>query len=142
MGGPRLRRLRAQSECRLLGSCGVAGTVSTDLTQPQVCTDTAPFSSVFASLSPSGDRLAGSAGASDLRTRCPGPMIGGQASVWSATARASGLRHRVFTIQLGPRGPLAEDGYVISPGGHLSVTVRRGRVSQSTSMAPAGVSLP
>jgi hypothetical protein len=113
-----------------------AGTVSSDLTQPQPCTDVAPFVGAFLTLSLSGDRLAGSGGASALRTRCPGPMIGGQASLWSVRAPARGLRHRTFTIEVGPSGPLAEDGYTASPDGHLSVTVRRGPLSQSINVAP------
>ena len=119
-----------------------AGSVSTALTQPQACTDTAPFSGASLSLSLSGGRLAGSGSASALRTRCPGPVIGGENPLWSATAPARGLRHRTFTIEVGPRAMGAEDGYTFSLDGHLSVTVRRGPVSQSVILAPAGVALP
>jgi hypothetical protein len=116
-----------------------AGSVSTDLTQPQACTDTAPLTGASLSLSLSGDRLAGSAGANALRTRCPGPMIGGQTSPWPATAPARALRHRAFTIEAGPGGqPHADDGYTFSLDGHLSVTLRSGRISQTVSLAPAG----
>ena len=48
------------------------------------------------------------------------------------------LGRRTFTVRLHAGGPLVDDGYSISPRGGFSVTIRRGRISQSFSTEPTG----
>jgi hypothetical protein len=115
-----------------------AGTVTAALNQAGVCTDTAPLGNLglALALAVGRDRAAGSGESSPWRTRCPGPMIGGQASVWSATFPAQALARRSFTIEARSAGSLSEDGYTISLHGRVSVTVRRGRLSENVIVEP------
>ncbi len=116
-----------------------AGSVSADIAQAGLCTDTAPSIGVFASLTSHRGLLRGTGGSGPWRTRCPGPEIGDQENVpLFAAAPTGALSRPTFTISLRARGTVDEDGYTASLHGDVSVVVRRGRLSQSVNVQPVG----
>lgn len=92
----------------------------------------APTEGVALALGIRGNVLAGSGEPSGWRTRCPGPMLGGLTLALSVLPiRRAELGHKTFTLHVRARGSLTDDGYLISPHGALSVTISRGRLTQS-----------
>jgi hypothetical protein len=120
---------------------GPAATVTAELNQSGVsCVDSASTGPLSVVLTPHGGALLARAIAlGTWRTRCPGPMVGVQNPLLFATPLPlAALGRRTFTIRLRASGPFADDGYSISPQGRLSVTVRRGRLTQTISTQPTG----
>jgi hypothetical protein len=70
------------------------------------------------------------------RTRCPGPTLRDTQPLLGAPLDRTVLRHREFTIQLRGRAMTSDDGYEIVTRGHLSLVLRRGRITQQVSTAP------
>jgi len=122
-----------------LGEDWSMGQGTADLTQSGTCTDSAPGPLVFLDLLSNHGELTGAAHVSSWRTRCPGPSLtNGNAPLLSAALPLRALRQRTFTIGLRPAGVLDDDGYTLSVHGHLSVVVRRGRISQTVNTEPSG----
>ncbi len=115
-----------------------AGTVDTNLTQPSACSDAAPLDQLFVSVIPAGGASGGFFGSSPWRTRCPGPMVPGQAQLPLASPRLRAIGPRAFGVVLRPVGPLSDDGYTLTLHGHLSLLLRRGRISQQVFTEPTG----
>ncbi len=72
-----------------------------------------------------------------LRTRCPGPGLGGAGGSGGGILAAGAtplrdLARRQFSIAVPGTGTLSDDGYTERLTGSLSLTFRRGRVSQRT----------
>lgn len=121
---------------------GVFGTVDwvqgvrADMSQDgSICTDTAPTGGVGVALG-FGGRLGGFIG--PWKTRCPGPVLANAQPLVGAPLDRSVLGHREFTVQLRGKGTLADDGYAIRARGRMSLVLRRGRITQQVSVAPAG----
>lgn len=122
-----------------VGAYWSMGPATAELNQSGTCTDSAPGPIVFVDLLPNHGELKGSANTSSWRTRCPGPSLtDGSAPLLTAALPRHALRQRTFTIGLRPAGAIEDDGYTMSVHGHLSVVVRRGRISQSVSTTPTG----
>jgi hypothetical protein len=120
---------------------GVFGTISwlqdvhANVSQAgSVCTDAAVTGGIAVPLG-FGGRLRGFVG--PLRTRCPGPSLANAQPLLGAPLSRSALGHRQFTIQVGGSGTSSDDGYEIRVRGHLSLVLRRGRITQQVSSEPA-----
>jgi hypothetical protein len=114
------------------------GRVVEDVGQAGACRNSAPGNEIFLELGgsrPAGS-LRGSASGPAWRTRCPGPDVSEQSPAFDAALPQSALARPVFTIGLRPAAALEDDGYVMTPTGHLSVVVRRGPVSQQVLTQP------
>ena len=110
---------------RVRASLGQAGSV---------CSDTALTGGITVPLG-FGSPLGGFSGS--WRTRCPGPSLGNAQSLVGAPLDRSMLGQREFTIQLRGTGTSSDDGYVTHAHGHLSLVLRRGRITQQVSSEPA-----
>jgi hypothetical protein len=103
------------------------------------CTDSAPGGAMFMNLTSGGGVLTGFAGTTSWRTRCPGPILNSQGNpLLAASVPRDALRHRTFTIGLRPSRPVEDDGYTLTVQGHMSLTVRGGRITQHVITQPAG----
>lgn len=94
------------------------------------------------SLATAQRRLVVSLATTSLRSACPGPFLNFPQTVAVPVARGSvplvKLRHRSFTVRLhAVPGVLADDGYRTRMSGTVSITVRRGRLSQRIYRWPA-----
>ena len=116
------------------------GPATADLTQSgATCTDAAPGGAMFMNLTSGRGGLTGFAGTTSWRTRCPGPILNSQGTPLLAAAVArDALTRRTFTIGLRPSGPVEDDGYTLTVQGHMSLVVRRGRITQHVITQPAG----
>lgn len=117
-----------------------ADTVSAALSQSgDTCVDTAPTAGVAFALQTRGNALVGFGSPNSWRTRCPGPMLSGLTRALSVLSipRAA-LGHKTFTMHARAGGSLSDDGYSISPFGALSLTIGRGRLTQSVFPEPTG----
>lgn len=118
------------------------GHVTTQVTQSGLtCTDTAADGGFAGALAiPAGsEKLTGTvSSAGSWRTRCPGPSLTNEVPLLSASAPAGVLRHPRLKITLRAGAPFGDDGYVASPGGRLSLVLRRGRISQVVAVLPTG----
>jgi hypothetical protein len=65
--------------------------------------------------------------ADPLRTRCPGPELGSQHQLTSASLPLSVLRHPSFTVKLGG-GSSSNDPYQVTTRSTLTITLRRTKV--------------
>jgi len=121
---------------------GIAVSGTVDWAQPvraemsqagSLCTDTAASGGVAIQLG-----LGGVFGgfAQTWRTRCPGPSLGDKQPILSGPLDRSVLDRRQFRLQVGGRGTSSDDGYVIRAHGHLSLVLRRGRITQQVSAEP------
>ena len=115
-----------------------AGSVDTNLTQPSACSDSAPLGQLFVSLIAAGGASGGLFGSSPWRTRCPGPMVPGQAQPLAASSRLRVIGPRAFSVTFRPVGSLGDDGYTLTLHGHLSLVLRRGRIVQQVVAEPVG----
>jgi hypothetical protein len=112
--------------------------IESNLTEPGACSDDAPLGQLFVSLQPAVRASGGFFDSSPWRTRCPGPMVPGQVQLLSARARLRMMGPREFGITFGPVGSLTDDGYTLTVHGHLSLVLRRGRISQQVVAEPTG----
>jgi hypothetical protein len=121
---------------------GIAVSGTVDWAQPvraemsqagSLCTDTAASGGVAIQLG-----LGGVSGgfAQTWRTRCPGPSLGDKQPILSGPLDRSALDRRQFRLQVGGSGTSSDDGYVIRAHGHLSLVLRRGRITQQVSAEP------
>jgi hypothetical protein len=82
----------------------------------------------------SGRRLAASLySAGSLRGACPGPFLGGLtygATLATGSLPVSALGTRTVTLRLHAGRSLSDDGYTIRTSGTLTVTLRRGAITQ------------
>ena len=115
-----------------------SGRINANLTQPSACSDAAPLGQLYVSLQPAAGASGGFFGSSPWRTRCPGPMVPGQVQLLSARARLRMMGPREFGVTFRPVGSLTDDGYTLTLHGHLSLVLRRGRISQQVVTEPAG----
>jgi hypothetical protein len=114
------------------------GPVTESVSQSGTCTDSSGAAQMFLAMPARGTVLRGSAGWGGARTRCPGPSTANQNPVLSAVLARSALGRRELTITLRPAGSLVDDGYTASLRGHLTLTLRRGRIRQQVFAAPVG----
>ncbi len=115
------------------------GTVVTRLTQPGACADSGALGGGFVVLQVQGATALASYGPlAPPRTRCPGPVISSSEALAVGRLPLRGLARHVFTIALGAAPSLHDDGYSATLRGHLSLTLRRGHLSQRFSTQPAG----
>jgi hypothetical protein len=123
------------------------GTVTASLHQSRACSDTAPLGPGLVSLGLTRHRVVAgylpfgipSFGSTETyRTRCPGPAVQVADSLAVGTVPRRRLKQRKFTIQLHGGGTLQDEGYDITPGGTLTLELRRGRISQQVQLLPAG----
>ena len=124
---------------RVFGDVGWSpgGTATVDLTQPRFCTDSALLGGGQVVLAPRGARLAATyTSALPPRTRCPGPMIAEGQTLASGGASLSVFRHRTFTLTLLGGPAFQDDGYTATTRGQLSLTLRRGQISQQVATQP------
>jgi hypothetical protein len=84
-----------------------------------------------------GGRWSGYASSGPWRTRCPGPLVGGENQLLRIAARTRSARARTFTIDLRPAGRREDDGYPISLHGRLALKLRGGRIIQRVFSEPA-----
>jgi hypothetical protein len=76
---------------------------------------------------------------SDLfRTRCPGP-IGPQAQLPGAFESGKTLRSRISVIAFTRAQPFSDDGYTGTIAPHLTITLRRGKVTSHFEKLPKGL---
>ena len=115
-----------------------AGRVNASLTQPSACSDAAPLGQLYVSLQPAAGASGGYFGSSPWRTRCPGPMVPGQVQPLSARVRLRMMGPREFGVTFRPVGSLTDDGYTLTLHGHLSLVLRRGRITQQVLTEPVG----
>jgi hypothetical protein len=115
-----------------------SGRINANLTQPSACSDAAPLGQLYVSLQPAAGASGGFFGSSPWRTRCPGPMVPGQVQLLSARARLRMMGPREFGVTFRPVGSLTDDGYTFTLHGHLSLVLRRGRITQQVVTEPAG----
>lgn len=121
-----------------VGGNWMTGPATAELNQSGTCTDTAPGGLMFLQLAAGHGELKGFADTSSWRTRCPGPDLNANDNpLLDAVLPRSALGRRTFTIRLRPAGAVADDGYTVTLHGRLSLVVRRGRISQSVTTAPA-----
>jgi hypothetical protein len=114
--------------------------VSAHLSQAgAACIDAAATGRMAVGLQAVGRRLRGSVLAvGSWRTRCPGPEFAAGAPLLSASVPMVALGRRRFTIGLRSGGRFNDDGYVLTPYGHLSVVLRRGGITQQVMSQPVG----
>jgi hypothetical protein len=121
-----------------------AGTMTSSVHQATACADTAPAGSGSLSLASGNGRLrvgygfAGDlfAGSGSLRSRCPGPQIAARLTLASGSSPRAALSAKTATIVLRAGPAFQDDGYVVTPRGQLSLTLRFGGVSQQFFSAP------
>ena len=122
-----------------VGGSWTMGPVMSDLNQFGTCTDSGPGGPMVLDLAGSHREFKGFVDATSWRTRCPGPTLDDPANPQlAAVLPRSALGRRTFTIELRSAGAGEDDGYTVALHGHLSLVVRRGRISQSVITAPAG----
>jgi len=107
-------------------------------TQFGSCTDSAPAASISLDLTARGGELRGFASPESPRTRCPGPEITPQDHLLTGSISRRALRHRTLVIRLRAGSVIQDDGYTATPHGGLSLTLKRGAVSQTEFLAPTG----
>lgn len=100
-----------------------------------VCTDTALNGGISVPLGFGGGEFGGFTGS--WRTRCPGPLLSNAQPFLGVPLDRSMLGHREFAIRLRGKGTSSDDGYEIDARGHLSLVLRRGRITQQISTQPA-----
>lgn len=115
-----------------------AGRINANLTQPNTCSDATPLEQLFVSLMPAGGGSGGFFGSSPWRTRCPGPMLPGEAQPLPASSRVRAMGPRAFGVTVRPVASLSDDGYTLTLHGHLSLVLRRRRITQQVVTEPAG----
>lgn len=118
-----------------------SSTVTERLVQgPEICTDSSPaYLEGSLGVSNGGfDVAVGPALFDDSppRTRCPGPTAQGPPAWVASPPLAGALRGRTLVFDLRPARSSTDDGYVITPTGGLSLTVRRLSVSSQTFQEP------
>lgn len=111
--------------------------VTVDESQSGACTGSAPGGDMFFGMTAGRAVLRGSGGLAGWRTRCPGPTPS-EATLFPETVPVSSLGHRELTITLRPAGTVEDDGYTVSLHGHLTLTLRRGRITQHVFRQPVG----
>lgn len=124
----------------VIGSVGWAdsGRVNANMTQPSGCSDAAPLGDLGVGLLPAGRATFGYVSSSPWRTRCPGPMVPGGTQTLSASSRLRLMGPRTFGVTLRPAGSFSDDGYTVTLQGHLSLVLRRGRITQQVATEPTG----
>ena len=121
-----------------------AGTMTSSLHQATACVDTAPAGSGSLSLASGNGRLRAGYGlagdlfasSGSLRSRCPGPQIAARLTLASGSSPRAALSAKTATIVLRAGPAFQDDGYVVTPRGQLSLTLRFGGVSQQLFSAP------
>jgi hypothetical protein len=134
---------------RPLGATGVIawqdpGQAAVRLTQgSQTCNAATPYGGSVVNVQSVGQRFAlALATQSPLRSECPGPFFNtaeGGTVLATASVPRSVFGRRTFSIRLHAGGDLTDDGYVMRLRGSLTLTLRRGRLSQRIDRAPVGV---
>jgi hypothetical protein len=115
------------------------GSISANLDQIQSCTDSAPLGGGSVTLAGQGGGLSATYRLADpLRTRCPGPVLANGATLASGLIGRRQLERRTFVLRLGGRGPLDDDGYAGTTSIRLSITLRRGGLTQHYLRVPTG----
>jgi len=74
--------------------------------------------------------------AGSWRSRCPGPELQPASGGLKGSLAPGALTHGRFTVTVRPRGSFADDGYVITPRGRISLVLRRGRISSQVFEEP------
>ncbi len=107
-------------------------TLHESLTQAgAVCNDSAPVAGGSVQLAVAGGALHASYAAdTDGRTRCPGPVLDASLDPQLAGTIALSRVRRQFLVHLGGGSSVADDGYTARQSGSLTLTLRRGRVTQ------------
>lgn len=96
-----------------------------------VCTDSVPVGGSSAFLAVARGALHVSYGAdTDGRTRCPGPRIDPSRDPELAGTIALSRARRQFSVHLGGARSMTDDGYTAHQSGSLTLTLRRGRITQ------------
>lgn len=121
-----------------------AGPAAVRLTQDsQSCYATTPVGAADVNVQSVGQRFTLTlATQSPLRSECPGPFFNtAEAGAVLATASVprSVFGRRTFSIRLHAGADLTDDGYAMRLRGTLTLTLRRGRLSQRIDPEPAGV---
>jgi hypothetical protein len=107
------------------------------VSQSGTCSDALSLQGGLVGLNPSGRSVeAAYFLAANLRTRCPGPIVSPNPGLLTGVFPRGDLSKRSFTLTMRSGSAFEDDGYVGRTGGHLSLTVRRGRISSSTFSLP------
>jgi hypothetical protein len=114
------------------------GPLTVGETQAGTCTDSGPGGAMFLEMTAGRGVLRGGGGITAWRTRCPGPMPAVGNAMLTEAVPVRSLAHRTFTVTLRPAGTLQDDGYTISLHGRLTLTFRRGRITQQMFRQPVG----
>ena len=95
------------------------------------CNDTTPAVNGGVELSIVAGALRASYGTStDGRTRCPGPELNQSGSTPLSGTMALKRTHGQFSLHLAGRASHTDDGYELRQSGSLTLTLRRGRITQ------------
>jgi hypothetical protein len=114
------------------------GAAREQFSQSGLCADAAPLHEGSASIEVRGSSLIASyAPGGAVDTRCPGPTTPGQYQpLLSGEVPRSRLSGRTFTLTMSRGTAITDDGYSGRTEGDLSVTLRRGRLSQQVITLP------
>jgi hypothetical protein len=115
-----------------------AGTAREQFSQSGLCSDATRLQQGSVSIEARGGSLTASyAPGSVVDTRCPRPSTPRQyVSVLSGAAPLSRLAGGTFTLRLRRGSAITDDGYSGRTSGDLSITLRRGRVTQQVFTEP------
>jgi hypothetical protein len=115
------------------------GLVVERIRQQSSCVDRQPLGGSAMAMMPAHRVVTGTFGAfGTVRTSCPGPFVGRDGRLARASFRIADLAAGRASVVLRPLPSIQDDGYSASIHGHLTLSIRPGRITTSTFLEPVG----